>query len=224
VNTVALDPAAKYHIHPVRPERSAAKSKGIPAQLFEGRVNIATFLGLIFAVLIATVPRVEAIGVGKTGPGTEAKPTTPCRSSTYRQFDFFAGDWDTYNFDAPTKVVARNQVTIILNGCVIHENYQQNDGMHGESFSVYDATRDMWHQTWVTNRGKLLQLDGRLLGNRMILTATDRAADGTSSLLRGIWQPQGPAVRETAERSSDGGKIWKPVFDIVFRPHLQAGI
>jgi hypothetical protein len=26
-------------------------------------------------------------------------------------------------------------------------------------------------------------------------------------------------VRETAETSADGGTTWKPLFDLVFRPH-----
>jgi hypothetical protein len=184
--------------------------------VFESRINSAALFGLVFAVTLATVARVEG-----TGAASQAKPATSCASPAYRQFDFFAGDWDTYDLDAPSKVVARNQVTIILNGCVVQEDYRQDDGMHGESFSTYDASRKMWHQTWVTNRGKLLQLDGRLVGDRMILTATERTADGTSSLLRGIWHSEGPAVRETAERSNDDGKTWKPVFDIVFRPHRQ---
>ncbi|MBB6185869.1 hypothetical protein [Rhodanobacter sp. MP7CTX1] len=184
-------------------------------------MNTVTFLALIFAILTATAPRIEAIEANKTTPNPATNPTPSCTSPAHRQFDFFAGNWDTYDLNAPSKLIARNHVTITLNGCVIHENYQQNDGLHGESFSIYDATRDTWHQTWVTNNGKLLQLDGRLVGNRMILTASDRAADGTSSLLRGIWQPDGSTVRETAQRSTDGGKTWTPVFDIVFRPHPQ---
>lgn len=156
-----------------------------------------------------------------TGIEGAAKPAAPCGSALFRQFDFFAGDWDTYDVGSPSKVVARNKVTIILDGCAVQEDYQQSDGMHGESFSAYDVTRGMWHQTWVTNHGKLLLLDGRLAGDRMVLTATETAADGSTSLQRVIWFPQGTAVRETAERSTDGGKTWKPVFDIVFRPHAQ---
>jgi hypothetical protein len=175
-------------------------------------------LGLASAVILAMV--VSAAGIGTRG---ETKPAAPCKSAQFRQFDFFAGDWDTYDVGSPSKVVARNKVTILLDGCVVREDYRQNDGMHGESFNIYDTSRDMWHQTWVTNRGKLLQLDGHLAGDRMILTGTETAPDGTSSLLRGIWYPEAKAVRETAERSTDGGKTWKPVFDIVFRPHVQGG-
>lgn len=175
-------------------------------------------LGFASAVILATV--VSAAGIG-TGGGS--KPATRCGSAPFRQFDFFAGDWDTYDVEAPSRKVARNKVTIILDGCVIREDYRQNDGMHGESFSIYDTSRDMWHQTWVTNRGTLLQLDGHLAGDRMILTGAETAPDGTSSLLRGTWRPDVGAVRETAERSTDGGHTWKPVFDIVFRPHVQGG-
>ncbi len=153
--------------------------------------------------------------------GALPDPEAPCRAPEFRQFDFFAGDWDTYDVDSATKVVARNRVTPILGGCVLHEVYEGRDGLRGESYSIYDAARRVWHQSWVTNRGQLLLLDGGLKGDSMVLTGTDRAADGATSLLRGIWYRQVGAVRETALRSTDGGKTWKPVFDILFRPHGQ---
>lgn len=142
-----------------------------------------------------------------------------CDGPAYHQFDFFLGDWDTYDVTDSTTVVARNTVTPMVGGCAIRESYRQNDGMVGESFSTYDASRGVWHQSWVTSRGELLLLEGKLQGNRMVLTAPEHAANGDSSLIRGIWEPLGPNVRETAERSHDGGKTWAPVFDIIFRPH-----
>jgi hypothetical protein len=145
-----------------------------------------------------------------------------CATAEFRQFDFFAGDWDTYDVADPSTVVARNRVTVVLDGCAVREVYQQNDGLVGESLSIYDASRRGWHQSWVTNRGGLLLLNGGLEGERMVLTAPDRAADGMPSLLRGIWWKEGVNVREKAERSVDGGKTWTPVFDIVFRPHREA--
>jgi hypothetical protein len=151
-----------------------------------------------------------------------ATRAAPCGAPEFRQFDFFVGDWDTYDVDSATKVVARNRVTVILGGCVLHEIYEGRDGLRGESYTIYDAARRVWHQSWVTNRGQLLLLDGGLKGDSMVLTGTDRAADGATSLLRGIWYRQAGAVRETAQRSTDGGKTWKPVFDILFRPHGQS--
>jgi hypothetical protein len=142
-----------------------------------------------------------------------------CSAPAYRQFDFFAGDWDAYDVQAPGRIVARNKVDIILDGCVIHEDYRQNDGMHGESYSLYDAARKVWHQSWVTNRGELLLLDGGMQGSRMVFTGEQRTQGGKPSLLRGVWYRQGDGVREIATRSQDGGKSWQPVFDILFRPH-----
>ena len=142
-----------------------------------------------------------------------------CSAPAYRQFDFFVGDWDTYDVQAQDKVVARNTVKVILDGCVIHEDYRQNDGLHGESYSLYDAARKVWHQSWVTNRGDLLLLDGGVQDGRMIFKGVERKSGKPDALVRAAWYKQGDGVRETAEQSLDGGKTWKTEFDILFKPH-----
>ena len=142
-----------------------------------------------------------------------------CSTPAYRQFDFFTGDWDAYDVQAQDKVVARNTVKVILDGCVIHEDYRQNDGPHGESYSLYDAARKVWHQSWVTNRGDLLLLDGGVQDGRMIFKGVERKSGKPDALVRAAWYKQGDGVRETAEQSLDGGKTWKTEFDILFKPH-----
>lgn len=146
-------------------------------------------------------------------------PPAACTEPEHREFDFWIGNWDTYEAGDSTKLVARNLVTPILGGCVLREVYQQNDGLVGESYSLYDASRKRWHQSWVTNRGALLLLEGWLEEGRMVLIGREHQADGTTALLRGVWWPEGTAVHERADRSTDGGKTWTPVFDLVFRPH-----
>jgi hypothetical protein len=171
---------------------------------------------LVMAALLTAL----AAGAGHSqGSSAATGPSAPCAGPEFRQFDFWLGDWDTYEVADTSKVVARNRVTSILGGCVLREAYQQNDGLVGESYSLWDEARGVWHQSWVTNRGTLLLLDGRLDHGRMVLTGSEKATDGTASLLRGIWWVEGRDVRERAERSTDGGKTWVPVFDIVFRPH-----
>jgi hypothetical protein len=88
--------------------------------------------------------------------------------------------------------------------------------MRGESFTTYDATRQLWHQSWVTNRGELLILEGRQEGKRIVLSGVDRDAKGQRTI-EVSWEPQGTEVREIARISRDGGKTWTPMFDIVFR-------
>jgi len=174
-------------------------------------------VALLMVLAASTI--VLTAGGPQVRPTSTVPPSPSCATPEFRQFDFFAGDWDTYDVTDPSKVVARNRVTVVLDGCAVREVYEQDDGLVGESLSIYDASLRRWHQSWVTNRGGLLLLNGGLEGKRMVLTGPDRAADGTPSLLRGIWWRDGADVREQAERSANGGRTWTPVFDIVFRPH-----
>ena len=151
--------------------------------------------------------------------GTRAAPSSSsCTAAEYHQFDFWVGDWDVFDFDNLKTPVAHVRVDQILTGCVLREDYQDTTGHQGQSFSLYDASRKLWHQTWVTNRGELLLLDGKLEGNQMVLAGTDLVA-GKERQVRGVWKPASEGVRETAVRSLDGGKRWQPWFDLLFRPH-----
>lgn len=146
-----------------------------------------------------------------------AEPIPPlhCTAPAYRQFDFWAGDWDVFDVGSPIKV-AHAQVDLILNGCVLREDYQSSDGHKGQSFTIYDVSRNVWHQTWVTDRGVLLVIEGNFEDGTMILSGHD---PGKGVLVRGEWKPENGNVRETAVTSTDGGKTWKPWFDLIFRPH-----
>ena len=68
-------------------------------------------------------------------------PSARCAGPEFRHFDFWLGDWDTYEVADTSKVVARNRVTSILGGCVLREAYDQNDGLVGESYSLWDEAR-----------------------------------------------------------------------------------
>jgi hypothetical protein len=71
----------------------------------------------------------------------------------------------------------------------------------------------------VTNRGELLVLEGALDGDRIVLTGVGRGPDGEPLQQRVVWQRVESGVREIAETSTDRGKTWKPLFDLVFRKH-----
>jgi len=152
------------------------------------------------------------------GMGQAPKPAA-CATTEYRQFDFWLGDWDSYDTGKPDRSVARLRVELILDGCVLREVYEGKNGLLGQSFSMFDASRKLWHQSWVTNRGQLLQLDGAMQGDRMVLSGPYPLPNGKVGLIRGIWYLVHDGVRETAETSEDGGKTWHPLFDLVFRIH-----
>ncbi len=73
------------------------------------------------------------------------------------------------------------RVDSILDGCVLHEDYRDEKGYRGERFTIYDQSRNLWHQTWVTNHGKLLVIEGRMQSGDMILSGVERTADGSTS-------------------------------------------
>jgi ketosteroid isomerase-like protein len=144
-----------------------------------------------------------------------------CSAAENKQFDFWIGDWDVT--EAATGAhAAQVRVERILDGCVLLEQYQDPGGLKGHSFTIYDASRQVWHQSWVTNRGQLLTLEGRLNEGRlnedgMVLSGKFLSPDHKENLVRGTWKPESAGVRETAVTSTDGGKTWKIWFDLMFR-------
>jgi hypothetical protein len=161
---------------------------------------------------------VSATAVRIASSAASVKPA--CKAPPYRQFDFWIGDWDAFDMDNPRKVVARTRVTRILGGCVLLEDYQGADGHFGQSFTIYDASRDQWHQTWVTNHGTLLVIEGGLEdGGKMVLQGTDRTNNNVTRQVRGTWISVPEGVQESAVISTDGGKTWIQWFDLIFRRH-----
>jgi hypothetical protein len=72
-----------------------------------------------------------------------------CAAPEYRQFDFWVGDWDVFEQNSRTKV-AHVPVDRILDGCALLGNYEGQSGLHGQSLSAYDMSRNAWQQTWVS--------------------------------------------------------------------------
>lgn len=154
------------------------------------------------------------------GIASAGKTASACAAPVFHELDFWIGDWDTFDTGKPDELSqARNHVTSILGGCVLLEHYTQTDGLVGESFTIYDASRKRWHQSWVTNRGSLLVIEGRMEGKRLVMYGDTRNADGQPLRLRAAWWPVAGGVRELAETSADAGKSWNTLFDITFRPH-----
>jgi len=156
---------------------------------------------------------------GHAAQTTPSAKAASCATAEFHQLDFWVGDWDVFDVDRPATQVARVKVDRVLDGCVLREDYQDTAGHKGQSFSIYDAGLRQWHQSWVTNRGQLLLLDGGLHGNELVLSATEHLADGKSRLIRGTWKSVAGGVRETAVTSTDDGKTWTSWFDLMFRPH-----
>jgi hypothetical protein len=157
------------------------------------------------------------LAVVSPGAATTATTSAVCEAAEYRQFDFWLGDWDVFDYGDTTQVIAHAKVKRIVEGCAIHELYVQNDGLVGDSILSFDAVRQAWQQTWVTNRGGLMVIVGRFKDGVVTLEGETHQRDGTTVLQRITWQIESDGVRESALMSKDGGKTWAPAFDVVFR-------
>lgn len=203
-------PGNSIHGHRAPPGDAdeAAGVRGASQRPPSWRLCASCLLAGILALMIATA---------------DAAPATAnaCAAATYRQLDFWLGDWDVYDVGG-TAPVARAHITRMLEGCVVHELYESTNGAagtRGESFSIFDRTRALWHQTWVTNHGVLLQIEGTRRNGRVMLGGSYLDAQGQRTQIRAAWWPVTEGVREEAEISTDDGRTWKPLFDLIFRPH-----
>jgi hypothetical protein len=164
-----------------------------------------------------------ALGIACIAPAAAvplaATPTSPhCSAAEFHQLDFWIGDWDTFETDAPSgPSIARARVEPIAQGCAIRELYEQTDGLVGDSILSYDSVRKQWQQTWVTNRGSLMVLWGNFRDGALILEGEAHLRDGKSVMQRITWKAQDDGVRESAVLSKDGGKTWTAAFDVLFR-------
>ncbi len=137
-----------------------------------------------------------------------------CAGLSYRQFDFWLGDWNVTGSDG--KLVGRDHIEKAYGDCALQEHWTSVDGGTGGSFTMYDFTRKVWHQTWVDSTGTLLVLEGGLSGGRMLMQGDSVLPGGQHAANRMSWTPMGMKLRQLWEVSEDGGKTWKVVFDVTY--------
>ncbi len=144
----------------------------------------------------------------------EGPKADPCASPEHHQFDFWIGDWEVHN--AEGKFQGTNNITTLYGGCILQEHWQGTGGYVGTSFSLYDAPRGVWHQTWVDGEAGLLVIEGGLDGKDMVLRGRRPSdKDPSVEVLHEVrWTPLDDGrVRQHWRASKDGGKTWATLFD-----------
>lgn len=89
---------------------------------------------------------------------TTEKPCACC-SSTYKQFDFWVGNWTVY--DTTGKEVGKNTIIKLEDNCVLNEHWT-GIGSTGRSYNYFNNTDSTWNQVWIDNSGGNLVLKGNL--------------------------------------------------------------
>jgi hypothetical protein len=137
------------------------------------------------------------------------------------ELDFWVGAWDASWADGGH---GTNRVRRILGNRVIHETFEQADdgtgALHGQSWSVYDAKRGLWRQTWVDDQGGYLDLVGAHADGWF---AFERTAPeiGPAAMQRMVFRDvTADAFRWTWESSPDGGATWIVRWEIDYQRRI----
>ena len=134
-------------------------------------------------------------------------PAPACTAAEHHQFDFWLGDWDVKTPDG--KPAGSNHIEAIAKGCALLENWTGAKGGTGKSLNIYDASRKLWHQTWVDSTDTLLKLDGGFRDGKMILENPGN---------RITWTPRADGtVTQVWETTADEGKTWTVGFDGIYK-------
>ena len=157
---------------------------------------------------------VAALALLAPHPAAAAAAAAPCSAPEFRQFDFWVGDWSVSKPDGT--VAGTNHITREYGGCVVHEHYATPRGYSGESLNIYDASRGVWHQSWVDSTGLLLTLEGHLSGKSMVLEGASKAAEGPPLKQRITWTPNPDGTVRQLWESADARGQWTVAFDGIY--------
>jgi tetratricopeptide (TPR) repeat protein len=134
----------------------------------------------------------------------------PCRNAPeYRQFDFWLGEWDV---EANGQKIARSSIQLILDECVIFENYEAT-GYSGKSLTAWDAGEQRWEQHYTDTAGGSRSFTGKFENGKLVML-TEFEQQGAKVMTRMTYSKEGPdRVRQYLETSLDGGKTWAAGYD-----------
>jgi hypothetical protein len=144
-----------------------------------------------------------------------AQPKAPfdCSASApHRDFDFWVGRWSVS--DRSGKVLGKNRIRSIQNGCALEEQWKSERGGTGQSINYYHPGREEWRQLWVDGGASIIDIRGGLIEEVMVLEGTIHyLGQDVEKGFRGSWTPlEDGRVRQFFEEKDPGGE-WKVWFE-----------
>ena len=142
--------------------------------------------------------------------------THPCVGAPeHRQFDFWIGEWLVKT--AQGQHAGDSSIQLILDECVLLENWTGTQGGSGKSLNFYNPAAGKWQQTWVDSQAAVTEYKGELKGSEMRFEAVSAGPGGGKVLHRLTFFNQGPdQVRQLGESSTDEGKTWTTGYDLTY--------
>ncbi len=134
-----------------------------------------------------------------------------CAAPEYRQFDFWAGDWEVR--DKKGELEGSNLITLDHDGCVLTEHWS-SPGQTGASLTMYDFRTRLWTQSWYDSFGNLLVISGDFENGSLTLQGHRLTPEGKPAIERCVWTPLSDGrVYQYWDTSLDEGKTWTTHFE-----------
>jgi hypothetical protein len=143
----------------------------------------------------------------------------PCmHDDKYKQFDFWLGTWDVRPRGVVGGPASRNVITKIENGCVVLESYTTPGAYTGQSYNIWDRTRQKWFQYWVDNTGGLHEYSGNFIDGAMRYEGSlpGGPQTGGRTTFRVTFHPMPPdSMRQHGEALQANG-TWVTSYDLIY--------
>lgn len=126
-------------------------------------------------------------------------------------FDFWVGHWDLEWKDTSGKVLkGTNRIEKTLDGKVIQEFFEDQQGFKGTSISVYNPKTKTWHQAWADNQGAYFDFIGDVIDDMPVFKTKPIEKDGQISFSRMVFKHiSDDSFIWDWESTKDGGKTWQ---------------
>ncbi len=132
-----------------------------------------------------------------------------------KQFDFWVGEWNAVT--ATGQQGGKSKIEHILDNCVVLENWisAPPNLYSGKSFNLYNANTKKWMQTWVDDKGGVIEfINGEYKDNKMTFVTLPDAQNQITRLTFYNLNPD--LVRQHFEITNDNGKTWTTTTDLYY--------
>lgn len=145
---------------------------------------------------------------------TVGRTSRPCMfSEKAREFDFWVGEWDVQSNGT---TVGTNVIQRIEEGCGILENWKGQGGLSGKGINFFNPTLGTWRQTYVSSNAVIWEMTGEYKDGAMRYTGQVFSPTGTKMTRVTFYNLEPGRVRHTEDHSTDGGKTWSNVWDVMY--------
>ena len=157
----------------------------------------------------------SALSFGPSVLPAQGQQPPRCDTPAHRQFDFWVGDWVVMS---GSDTAGTNLVTLVEDGCILHEHWVGSKGGTGQSFNFYNRADGKWHQLWVDNGGNVLTLAGTYADSALRYAGETTRRNGNVIMQElSFTKNTDGTVRQFWRSSNDGGATWTVAFDGLYR-------